>query len=649
MIQPASSAAPRTRRPAFELFEQALACHAEGRLPEAERLYRGVLDVDQRHFGAVHGLGLVRLQQARFADAGNLFRRAIKLDRTSAEAHHHLAVALVGLGRHQEAVDRFEKALAIRPDFVEAHDSLGHALQVLGRVEEAIPHHQRAITVKPSYAEAYNNLGNALHRLGRSEKAVSQYQKALAIRPEHAETHNNFGLALGAVGRHEEAITHYERALDLRPDYADPHINLGNLLLMLGRSEEALAHCEKAVAITPENVEAHNNMGNALRALGKLDQATLWFEKAIALAPRKAGNYWNLAGTRPFTEEDPHFAAMKKLAREMSSLEVEDQIGLHFALAKAFADLGDLNHSSQYLLKGNALKRQQISYDEAGALDRFDRIQKAFSMEFMSKRKDIGHRSPVPIFILGMPRSGTTLIEQILASHSKLFGAGELSEISDIAKSAAPAGQQFPAGIAAISDEQLHQLGWRYVDAMRRMAPAAERITDKMPHNFPYAGLIHLILPNARIIHTRRDPRDIAISCFSLLFAKGQMAFSYDLTELGRYYRSYQALMVHWKNVLPPAVMLDVQYEELVNDIEGQARRIVAHCGLEWEDACLHFYRTKRAIRTASVTQVRRPIYQTSVARWQSYRELLDPFVRALEGLSESMVVHGLPSSCVRS
>jgi hypothetical protein len=233
-----------------------------------------------------------------------------------------------------------------------------------------------------------------------------------------------------------------------------------------------------------------------------------------------------------------------------------------------------------------------------------------------------------------MPRSGTTLVEQILASHSKVYGAGELHDIDKIAKTmSGPNGSEFPETVQSTSGQELRELGIRYLSAVRRRASLAERVTDKMPHNFPYVGLIYLILPNSRIIHTRRDPRDVALSCFSLLFAQGQMAFSYDLTELGHYYRAYQVLMDHWRNVLPPGVMLEVQYEELVRNLEEQARRIIEHCGLEWDDACLAFYKTERPVRTASVTQVRRPIYSGSVGRWHPYEHLLQPFVRALGGL----------------
>jgi tetratricopeptide (TPR) repeat protein len=667
--QRASSAAQRTRRPAFESFEQALASHAQGRLPEAEQLYRRVLETDERHFGAVHGLGLIRLQQARFADAVNLFRRAVKIDRNSAEAHHHLGVALTGLGRAEDAVERFEKALAIRPDFAEAHDSLGHALQMLGRTEAAIAHHERAVAIKPDYAEARNNLGNALQKLGRSEKALAQYEKALSIRPDYPEAHNNLGNLLQNLGRHQEALAHYEKALAIRPHYAEAYLNaghalgalgrqeegltqyqkalaaapdnpdvhnsLGNVLLMLGRTEEAVAHCERAIAIKPQHVEAHTTLGNALRTLGRLDKATRAFEKAIALAPNKPAGYWGLVMSRRIIADEPCFMAMTNLARDMASLKIADRIDLHFALGKAFADVGDQRQSFHHLLEGNSRKRQLVTYDETKTLEWFKRIRAAFAPQLMRDKAPVGEPSPVPIFIIGMPRSGTTLVEQILASHPKIFGAGELPDFGNLAKSfCGPHGTCFPEAVPAAPRDQLCRLGERYLQAVRRMAPTAERITDKMPYNFIYAGLIHLALPNARIIHTRRDLRDTALSCFSLLFPAGQ-EYSYDLAELGRYCRAYRELMEHWRSVLPQGVMLEVQYEEIVADLEEQARRIVAHCGLEWSAACLAFHKTERDVRTASATQVRQPIYQSSVGRWRRYADSLRPLLETLGGSSD--------------
>jgi len=609
-----------------------MAYHRQLRLWEAEQLYRRALKGDDLHFGALYHLGLLYLQQSKFDDAARLFRRAINVDRNSAEAHHHLAIALIGLGRVEEAIQRYEKALTIRPDLAETHNNLGHALQTLGRIQEAIAHYEKALVIRPAYAEAGNNLGNTLVALGRPEEAIAHYEQALAINPKYAEAYNNLGNALVANERGEQAIVCYERALAIDPNDSRARASLGNTLHLIGRTEEAITHFQLAIAATPGDAQAHNDLGGAFKALGKLAQAIQAFEKEIALAPRRAVGFLNLATSRRFTAEDPYFAAMKQLARDIASLEPEEQIRLHFALGKAFADVGDRRQSFQHLLQGNALKRQQIDYDEAKALTRLKRIQAVFTAELLREKKGLGEPSPVPVFIIGMPRSGTTLIEQILASHPKVFGAGELRELGRLTTSITRLdGSEFPESVPAMSGEQFRQLGENYLRAVGHMAPAAKRITDKMPANFALAGLIHLALPNARLIHVRRDPRDTALSCFSILFTAGQ-DHTYDLAELGRYYRGYQALMEHWGEVLPEGVMLDVQYEEVVLDLETQARRIVAHCGLEWDDRCLTFYRTERSVRTASATQVRQPIYRNSVGRWRDYEDVMQPFVQALQG-----------------
>jgi hypothetical protein len=321
---------------------------------------------------------------------------------------------------------------------------------------------------------------------------------------------------------------------------------------------------------------------------------------------------------------------VEALARDMESLPEEDQIYLHFALGKVYADLGQHERSFSHLIEGNALKRKQIVYDEAAALAQLKLMRRLFTAEAMRKGRGLGDPSTVPVFIIGMPRSGTTLVEQILASHPKIYGAGELDDLQvAVAVTSLRGSDGSRPGLGA---EELRQIGARYLERVRATAPAAERITDKMPANFRYAGLIYLALPNARIIHIRRDPLDTCLSCFSLLFTRNLQPFAYDLTELGRFYRAYARMMEHWREVLPLEQMLEVQYEELVANFEPLARRIVAYCGLEWDDACLEFNKTQRPVRTASAVQVREPIYRSSIGRWRPYEGMLRPLIKALEG-----------------
>ncbi len=560
--------------------------YAAGRLPEAGRLYEAVLRLDPAHDRALYNLGLIQLRQ----------------------------------GRLDEALDRFSRAVAQNPRFAEAHNAAGIALRRSGRHREALPHYEQALVLDPDYAEAEYNLGAALAALGRHEEAAAHYRRALALKPDHAEAENNLGAALRALGRYEEAAAHYRRALALKPGLAEARSNLGAVLQPLDRHEEALAQFDQALALKPDLAEAHHGRGVALQTLGRLDEGRRAIEAAIAIAPRKAEFYGALARSKRLVDGDPHRVAIEALARDMASLPEEEQVHLHFALGRVYDDLGRRERSFRHLVEGNALKRRHIAYDEAAALAAMARTRALFSAELIGRLAGRGDPSPLPVFILGMPRSGTTLVEQIVASHPRAHGGGERRD--------------FETAIAGLDPREADGEGWRgvggrYVERIRPLSPAAARITDKMPGNFRFAGLIHLALPNARIIHVRRDPVDTCLSCFSILFG-GELPYAYDLAELGRYYRAYAEVMAHWRATLPPAAMLEVEYETLVADFEPQARRIVAHCGLDWDRACLDFHKLRRPVWTASAAQVRQPVYQSSVGRSRPYEGMLGPLLAAL-------------------
>ena len=326
---------------------------------------------------------------------------------------------------------------------------------------------------------------------------------------------------------------------------------------------------------------------------------------------------------------DPHVAAMENLARNMSVLSAEDQTLLLFALAKAAADAGDHARSFRRLVEGNALRRRTIAYDEAASLGELERIASTFTGELMARCGGLGDPSAVPVFIVGMPRSGTTLVEQILASHPGVFAAGEIDAFGQCVAAQGLAGDAFPEGVERLPGQAFRQIGARYMDGVGAIAPGAQRIVNKRTDNFRFAGLIHLALPHARIIHTQREPIDTCLSCFSKLFGE-ELPYTFELGELGRYHLGYERLMAHWRTLLPTEVMLEARYEELVADPEGQSRRILAHCGLDWDARCLDFHRTERRVRTASAAQVRRPIYGGSVGRWRAYEPFLGPLVHAL-------------------
>jgi tetratricopeptide (TPR) repeat protein len=586
------------------------------------------------HAEAYHTLANALLRLKRPGAAIVHYAKALAITPNHAEAHNNLGMALQVLGRLEEAAAHYEKALAIKPELVGAHCNLGSLLRIRGCPEAAVAHYEQALLTAPDDAQAHCNLGNALNALGRPREAMAHYTRALAIKPDFAKAHNNLGNLLQRFGSPKQAMVHYQQALAIAPDYAAAHCNLGSALLSLNRSTDAMLHYEKALAINNDLAEAQHGVGIALQALGELEEAVAAFERAIRLAPRRSDFHLALAQCKRFTADDPRLAAMETLARDMIALSDNNQIALHFALGKAYADLAQHQRAFAHLAAGNALKRRRTAYDEAQTLRRFAELRATFTPELMQTHRGVGDPSAVPLFVVGMPRSGTTLIEQILSSHPRVFGAGEISDFRESIPNVNANDAVIAVPQAVLSAPALRQLAARYLDRIRSTAPTADRIVDKMPANFAFVGLIHLALPNARIIHALRDPIDTCLSCFSILFVDEQ-PYAYDLGELGRYYRGYHALMDYWRTILPPDVLLEVRYEDLVHDLEGQARRIVAHCDLPWEDRCLDFHQTSRSVRTASCVQVRQPIYRGSVGRWRAYANQLKPLLQALGASSE--------------
>ncbi|HZS82331.1 MAG TPA: sulfotransferase [Stellaceae bacterium] len=622
-----------------------------GRFSEAERLYEAILADAPRQFDALMRLATLRMQDGRLDSAIALLETAVNRNGASAEAVSALATALQLCQRYDEAIDAYDSAILLDPARAEPHYGLATVMTVQRRWDEAIACYRRALAIDPEYAEASCGLGTVLRLLGRHHEAIASFDRALAVDPDYADALLGRALALQAQMRHAEAVPCFERVLANDGGHAEAHLGLGASLQALDRYADAISHYEKALSIRPDHADARVTLGSALEELGRVAEAVDAYETAIKTAPRNARAYFALANAKPTAPGDRHVAAMEALLRDERALTPDSQIQLRFALAKALSDLGQDEQSFSHLLVGNALKRRTIDYDESAAISLFARIREVFTAELLASRDGAGHPSPIPVFIVGMPRSGSTLVEQILASHPRAAAVGERLDFRDAVRRVGgdSAAAPFPESVRVLNDERLRALGASYVTAIeaaaarlageRRRAP--RKIIDKTLVNFCFLGLIRLALPGARIIHTQRDPIDTCLSCFSKLFASEQ-SFAYDLGELGRYYRAYASLMEHWRAVLPGEVILDVQYEALVEDVAGQARRLVAHCGLDWDDACLAFHETKRPVKTASVAQVRRPIYRSSVGRWRPSEAVLRPLI---EGLGpECMLKSGRPS-----
>jgi tetratricopeptide (TPR) repeat protein len=610
---------------------------ALGRNAEAAALFAEAIELNPRLAEAHNGLGQALAALDRDEEAVANYQQAVALKPDYTQAFGNLGAALNKLKRHEEAIVPFKRTIELDPTLAEAHADIGNALAALERYEEATGRYLRALELKPDFVEAHYNLGNALIARQRYELAITHFEAALAIDPTAYETRVRFAKGLTLVDRHDEAIAQCQAALALRPESAEVHWHLGNALEGAGRSEEAIDRHRQALAIEPAFAWAHNALGTSLITLGRIAEGRKAIERAIELSPTEAEFHRNLAMARRFVPGDSRLQAMEELGRN-PSLRESQRMTLQFALGKAYADLGRREDALHHLIEANAIKRGKIKYDEKAALAQLDRIKEVFTRDLMRRKAGHGAPSDVPVFILGMPRSGSTLIEQILASHPDVFGAGELGTLGEMVvlfcRSTTPP-TRFTEIVVDMPPERLGELGARYVDSVRALAPKATRITDKSLLNYRMAGLIHLALPGARIIHSRRDPLDNCLSCFEREFARDNQPFTYDLAELGRYYRTYDALMAHWREVLPEGVMLDVQYEELVGDFESQARRIVAHCGLDWDERCRAFHKTERPVKTASVTQVREPLYRSSVGRWQGVAHLLKPLLDELVSLGK--------------
>lgn len=543
------------------------------------------------------------------------------------------AVQFFEAGNLSQAEKLCRQIIDVQPGFHHAYFQLGLIASKVGKLQVAANLVEQAIQIEAAAPAYHRALGEIHRRLGNLEKAVMHGQQATMQAPGDADAWYNFGIALADSGKLEEAAHSYRKALENRPDYGLAANNLGTALEKMGDEEGAKEAYAKAVSVNPRHAEAQNNLGALLSASGDLDEARACFTASIEADPAFVHSHYNLSTLKKYTEDDPHYAALEEVANKAESLPVEARMRFWFAIGKAREDVGRYDDAIYAYNQGNRLKRASFQYDESKMKGNIDDIIRHFDSALLKKLGKGGCKDETPVFILGMPRSGTTLIEQILSSHSAVYGAGELRDLGDAITEIRGGESEgsYMGWLPEADKKTLSAIGETYVKKLKTQDSKALRIVDKMPGNFFYAGLIHLILPNAKIIHSMRNPMDTCISNYSRLFNE-TMPFAYDLEELGRYHRNYKHLMDHWQAVLPEGTVLDVSYEDVVADLEGQARRLIDYCGLEWEEACLDFHKNKRHVKTASIAQVRQPIYKSSVARWERFKDHLDPLRTAIEG-----------------
>lgn len=647
-------------------LQKAHAYEQRGQLAEAMAGYQGVVDREPGNTDALFLLGRGYCQTGRFEDGAALFRKVIALDPQHAPAHTLLGRVLAQGGDRQEALTCYERAIEADPNNAMALALKADALATLGRRAEAVEAYDKALAIEPSNIAAWCNRGSTLEELDRHAEAVESFQRALALAPNMVEIHFNLANALRTSERPEEAAAHYRRAIALRPGFAEAYVNLASVLMSLSRWDEVVQCCEtvgklrpsampyyslghallqlerydesleifdKLLIDEPSHAKALRQKAQILFYLGRMDEARTLIGRSIEIDPDDIESPLLLDELDRFKPDDERAKALLERLRTAKPDGTQQEIKINFALADISRRVGEHDQAFQYLTKANALVRGQIDYDTAATERLFDRIRQAFTADYLRSMAGGGNPSSKPIFVIGMPRSGTTLTEQILAAHPRVYGAGEVDVFEKRVLSLREFDRSnYPEAVLNMAPAEFVELGASYLARVSELAPDADRIADKYLGNNVYVGLIHLALPNARIIHVRRNPVDCCMSSYSLNFANPRgVAYTYDLAELGRHYRAYEGLARHWAEVLPPGVMLEVQYEDVVDDLEGQARRIIAHCGLEWDERCLAFHEADRPVKTASAAQVRQPIYRSAIGRWQPYREHIRPLLEALE------------------
>ena len=575
-------------------------------------------------------------QRGQLGQAEGLCRQALAVHRGVVDALNLLGAIAQRSGRVDTAIEWLQKAVQADPRNPHCHNNLGVYLTHAERLTEAVACYKQALRLKSDFAEAYNNLTFAHYGLGQFEEARINGEKALRIRPDFAQANNHLGLALKELGRGEEAAERFRKAIRLQPQLAAAHRNLGGVVHELGRDAEAIACYEQALRLEPNFPEVHNDLADIFREQGRFEEGIAHLKQALRLKPDYALVYWNLSeyanqGLFSFTDEELQRVRSVLQSNRPSLL---DRSVLHLTLGNVYDRRHSYDDAIFHYHQGNACRKEWLKmtgkgFDPAAHRVLIEKTIATFDEAFFDGEQLCGSQSEQPVFVVGMPRSGTTLVQQILASHSQAAGAGELWDITDIANSlgCTKGNSGYPARVRSLSGPELNRLANLYLQRLSRVSSQAARVVDKMPQNFLYLGLIARLFPRARVIHCRRDPLDVCLSCYIQNFSRVNFAWSFE--DLGLYHQEYERLMSHWKRVLRLPVM-EVRYEDLVARQEGVSRELVDFCGLPWEDSCLAFHKAKRSVKTASAVQVRRPMYSSSIGRGQGYGAHLDPLRRAL-------------------
>jgi tetratricopeptide (TPR) repeat protein len=527
------------------------------------------------------------------------------------------AAHLLSAGRPADAIAPLRDAALLQPSNSIIQHDLGLALLEVGRVPDAISALQRAVACNPRYGDAYFRMGIALEKLGDMRGALGAYDRATKLLPSLTEAWFRAGALVYTLGHREEAIGCFRRAAVTGGRSSFGRLGKARALVIEDHNQEAEQILRETLVADPKNAMAYDLLGSVLSELGRFDEARACFERTIGIAPMLAGSYYDLVRCRPVTSNDNGLLQEMQAALATSGLEAQQRLRLHLAIGKAAEDLGEYALAMQHFDAADAVRRASAPFDSAAFSMEVDRLIARCTPEFIAQASELGSDDATPVLIIGMPRSGTTLVEQIISMHPEVGAGGELNFWNERGavwhRSSVGDEKQFFAKAAA-----------DYLGVLRAIAPKAARVTDKMPFNFLWAGLIHVAFPKATIIHCRRVAVDTALSIHQTFFHPA-LAFPTGGAELVAYFRSYQRLIDHWRSVLPADRFIEVDYEELTRAPEPIIRRIIAACGLPWHDACLRPESNPRAVKTPSKWQTRQPIYRTSVARWRRYEPWLGP------------------------
>lgn len=638
---------------------------ARGDMAQAGVLLAGLMatrgdDPEVLYFAAV-----IARARGDFAAAHRLLDWLVELKPDLGRAHQERGHCYRQQGQREAAIAAYEKATQCNPlltasiKLLVAHyqqanparaaelqgqlaDVESHPPEVLGALAayydqdyDLAESRVRAFLLKvPDEPVAMRLLAELGTRLGEYEDAELILSKCKQFSPDYLHARFDYAEVLGKRFKYDAALREAEELVVLEPANPQFLMQRANLMLNVGRTEDAADEYAQLHHESPDNPTVSLTYGHALKTLGRIDEAVSAYRQAYAVRGDFGDAYWSLANLKTYRFTEAEMAAM--VAEEAGAgITVDDRIHLCFALGKALEDMGDHARSFEYYQRGNQLRQSVVKYRPQAITAEFDRQIEHCNTALFSAAAGAGCPADDPIFIVGLPRAGSTLLEQILASHSKVEGTTELPDIMAIASRLnGRLGQEeqdrYPANLSELSRDRLAELGQSYIESTRvHRTEGKPRFIDKMPNNFRHIGLIHLILPNARIIDARREPMACGFSVFKQLFAAGQ-DFSYDLDHIGRYYVDYLRLMEHWDAVLPTGRVLKIQHEDVIEDLEGQVRRILDYCGLPFEQSCLDFHKTERAVRTPSSEQVRRPINRDGTDVWKAYEPWLGPLKQAL-------------------